>query len=267
MKRRQTQAKRSIFVETPGDPNSNNELAACCSRVGVVNSIFRLNSEVKSHFLVEFKNPESAKEAIRSAYHPGNHFLDGKIRAKGRFLTFSSTADSATKTKKSIYNFKQDTGTTNRESILKQMRNEKTIDEQIKKLFKLNGLSDLSTRLRFLTALQMEEAISGVCHEPQVLPFGSSINGFGRMESDLDMVLVSYGNRTWNGQFKAMELGNPDDMSRYTVRNNLYVLSSLARNWLQGVTEVQPVLNARVPIIKYNHSLTNLECDLSMSNL
>lgn len=252
-------------METPGDSSSNNELAACCSSIGVVNNIFRVNSEVKSHFLVEFKYPESAKDAIRSAYHPGSHFLDGKVRAKGRFLTFSSTNDSATKTKKTTYNFKQDT--TNRESILKQMRNEKTIDDQIIKLFKLNGLSDLSSRLRFLTALQVEEAISGVFHQPLVLPFGSSINGFGRMESDLDMVLVSYGNRTWKGQFKAMELGNPDDMSRYTVRNNLYVISSLARNWLQGVTDVQPVLNARVPIIKYNHTLTNLECDLSMCNL
>ncbi|XP_055326807.1 poly(A) RNA polymerase, mitochondrial-like [Sitodiplosis mosellana] len=266
VRKRQAQAKRSIFIETPGDSNTDNELAACCSQIGPINSIFRLDAEAKSHFLVEFKHPETAKDVIRSAYHPGNHFIDGKVRAKGRFLTFSSTGDSATKPKKINYNFKRETGIINPESILKQMRDEKTIDDQIMKLFKVNRLSDLSSRLRFLTALQIEEAISGVFHEAQVLPFGSSINGFGRMQSDLDMILVSYGNRTWKGQLKSMELGTSEDMARYTVRNNLYVVSTMARHWLQGVSEVQPILNARVPIIKYIHTLTNLECDLSMGN-
>lgn len=265
VKRRQSQAKKSIFIETPGDPNSNNEVAINCSRIGSIQNIFRMDFETKSHILVEFSNASAANEVIRTAYHPGNHFVDGKVHTKGRFFKFNEIID--TKKQHRPINFKLETGITDQETILSEMRAEKSIDDQIIKLYKSNGLSDLSSRLRFFTALQIEEAISGVFHKPVVLPFGSSINGFGRMQSDLDMVLVSNGNRTNRpGQLSSMELGKPDEVTRYTLRNNLYVISSMARHWLQGVTEVAPVLNARVPIIKYFQTLTQLECDLSMGN-
>lgn len=169
-------------------------------------------------------------------------------------------------TAKRPYNIKQESSITNRDGILRAMRAEKSTNDQIMKLYNVNRLSDLSSRLRFLTALQIEEALSGVFHEAKVLPFGSSINGFGRMESDLDMILVSYGNRTYKGQLVSMPLGKQEDVPRLVNRNNLYVLSSIARHWLQGVSEVTPVLNARVPIVKYNQELTHLECDLSMGN-
>lgn len=178
-------------------------------------------------------------------------------------MTFTSTGDSTTKRP---YNIKRELNISNKDGILRAMRTETTTNDQIMKLYKVNRLSELSSRLRFLTALQVEEAISGVFHEAQVLPFGSSINGFGRMESDLDMILVSYGNRNFKSKFVSMPLGKQDDVARLVNRNNLFVLSSIARHWLQGVSEVTPVLNARVPIIKYNHELTYLECDLSMGN-
>lgn len=216
----------------------------------------------KSYFLVEFSNLAVPHEIIRSALHSGNFLVDGKIRSKSRFLSFATKNEPLKKMENIV---KHETNLTNRSSILKAMRN-KTTDDQIMTLYKVNGLSDLSSRLRFLTALQIEEAISGVVYDAQVLPFGSSINGFGRMQSDLDMILTSGGNKTNKSQFISMELGRPDDQARNTVRNNLYVMSSIVRHWLHGVVDVTPVLNARIPIIKYVQSLTGLECDLSMGN-
>lgn len=265
VKRRQAQAKKSIFIETPKDPNSNNEVVGNCSRIGGVQSIFRMDSETKTHFLVEFNTIGAVNEAIRSAHYPGNHFVDGKIHSKGKFFKISEINN--TKKHKPI-NVKLETGIIDEEMILFAMRTQKSIDNQIIELYKSNCLSDLSSRLRFFTALQIEEAISGVFQKPVVLPFGSSINGFGRMQSDLDMVLFSNANRMYRpGQLSSMELGKPDDVARNTLRNNLYVISSMARHWLQGVTEVLPILNARVPIIKFNQTLTKLECDLSMGNM
>lgn len=264
MTKRQAQAKKTIFIETKGDTHSNNEIAVYFSSFSRIQNIFQIDLEYKSQFLVEFADAGAANWAIRNAYHPGNHFVDGKIRTKSRFFTFSASNDVK---KSKPLSLKRETGTTNRETIFQAMRTEKTIDDQILKLFELNRLSDLSSRLRFLTALQIEEAISGIFHQPQVLPFGSSTNGFGRMQSDLDMVLVSNGNRTGKRQLCAMNLGKPDDVPRNTVRNNLYAISSMARHWLHGVNDIQPVLNARVPIIKYTQTLTGLDCDLSMGNL
>lgn len=262
MKHRQAQAKKSVLIESPGDPKSVNQLITSCSKLGRIQTIYRNNVGAKSYFLVEFSNAAVPNEIIRWASHSGNFLVDGKIRSKSRFLSFASKNEPV---KKLVQNVIQDTNLTNRDSILKAMRS-KSPEDQIMTLYKVNGLSDLSQRLRFLTALQIEEAISGVVYDAQVLPFGSSINGFGRMQSDLDMILISGGNKTNKSQFVSLELGRPDDQQRNIVRNNLYVLSSIVRHWLHGVSEVTPVLNARVPIIKYVQNLTGLECDLSMGN-
>lgn len=51
-------------------------------------------------------------------------------------------------------------------------------------------LSDLEVRLRFHTAHYLEQYFSRLFENIKVLPFGSSINGFGRKRCDLDLVLV-----------------------------------------------------------------------------
>lgn len=261
---RQSQAKRSIFVEINNDTNSINELLFYCERNGKVRNIYRKDIDSNAYFLIEYQNASTTNEIIRTAFHSGNHMVDGKIRVRGRFLYFNAKHDSNIKRNRCTY--RRDTSLTEHKSIIKAMRNEKTMDGQIRTLYKSNRLSDFSSRLRFLTALQMEEAISGIIYDAKILPFGSSINGFGTMESDLDMVLVTGCNKMTKSQFSAMELGRPDDAARAHIRNNLYTMSVIARNWLQGVTDVTNVLNARVPIVKYVHALTQLECDLSACN-
>lgn len=261
---RQMQAKRSIFVQVDNDTNSIRELLLHCTRIGKVQNIYRTDRNANAYFLIEFNHPSTANDVIRSSFHSGNHMIDGKVRVHGRFLYFNAKHDTIIKRNPCAY--KRDTSLTNQESIFKAMRNEKTMDQQIMTLYKVNRLSSFSSRLRFLTALQMEEAICGMIHEAKILPFGSSINGFGTMDSDLDMVLVSGCNKSTKSQFSAIELGQPDFTSRAHIRNNLYVMSVIARNWLQGVNDVTNVLHARVPIIKYVQELTQLECDLSACN-
>lgn len=261
---RQSQAKRSVFVETNNDKNSVNELLKHCSRSQKVRNVYRNDIKSNAYFLIEYKRESEAREAIESAFHSGNHKVDGKVRVSGRFLYFNAKNEEIIKQKP--FQYKRDTSITDYTSILKEMRKQTDFDQQIMTLYKVNRLSDFSSRLRFLTALQMEEALSGVIYNPKILPFGSSINGFGTMESDLDMVLVTGCNKSTKSQFSAIELGRVDDAPRAHIRNNLYVMSVIARNWLQGVSEVTNVLNARVPIVKYVQELTQLECDLSACN-
>lgn len=56
-------------------------------------------------------------------------------------------------------------------------------------LHNLTKLNEVGTRLRFLTAKQVEEALTGMFPEASVMPFGSSVNGCGKMGCDLDLVL------------------------------------------------------------------------------
>lgn len=57
------------------------------------------------------------------------------------------------------------------------------------KLYNFTKLNDLGIRLRFLVAQQMEAALTGLFPNVSALPFGSSVNGYGRMGCDLDVVL------------------------------------------------------------------------------
>lgn len=266
MEERQAQAKRSVFIQSQNNAKSTNALADHCAKLGSVRNIFQTNVNGKAYLLVEFDDLAAANGVMQSVHHSGNHLFDGKIYAKGRFLTYTPKKGAEVMETAKVA-IKQETNTTNEEKLFSAMREEASIDDQIRTFYKLNRLSDLSSRLRFLTALQIEDALSGVFHEAQVLPFGSSVNGFGRMQSDLDMILISNGNKVPANDLTALTFGHRDDASRNTIRNNLYVFSSIARHWLHGVTDVTTVLNARVPIIKYFHHLTQLECDVSMGNM
>lgn len=56
-------------------------------------------------------------------------------------------------------------------------------------LYDITKLNDLGTRLRFLTALQIERTICGLFPQVAAYPFGSSVNGYGKLGCDLDLVL------------------------------------------------------------------------------
>jgi poly(A) RNA polymerase, mitochondrial len=63
------------------------------------------------------------------------------------------------------------------------------ISEQISTLYDLTKMGELGTRLRFLTARQLETTLSGAFPYCKALPFGSSVNSFGKAGCDLDLVL------------------------------------------------------------------------------
>jgi poly(A) RNA polymerase len=63
--------------------------------------------------------------------------------------------------------------------------------DQILILHRATSLNDLGSRLRFLTARQIELAVTGLFPQVTVLPFGSSVNGFGKAACDLDLVLLA----------------------------------------------------------------------------
>lgn len=64
------------------------------------------------------------------------------------------------------------------------------ISGQIVNLYEALKLTDIETRLRFHTAHHLEQYFSKLFQNTKILPFGSSLNGFGRKRCDLDLVLV-----------------------------------------------------------------------------
>lgn len=56
-------------------------------------------------------------------------------------------------------------------------------------LHELLTLSDLGQLLRFFICHQIETVFAGLFSNCIVLPFGSTVNGFGKFDCDLDMVM------------------------------------------------------------------------------
>lgn len=69
------------------------------------------------------------------------------------------------------------------------LRHKIEISDQISMLYDSTKLNDVGTRLRFLTAIQIENCLCGMFPNSAVYPFGSSVNGFGKNNCDLDLVL------------------------------------------------------------------------------
>ena len=155
-----------------------------------------------------------------------------------------------------------------------KVRNMTDVSEQMFHVWKMSNMTDTSLRLRFLVCRQLELAVSGMFPHCQVLPFGSSINGFGSCSSDQDMVLDldTLNNREQETKDKAGRLvfqakGTVYGGERAQVQRYCDELGNLIQSFLPGCQNVQKILNARVPLIKYTHELTGLECDLSMSSV
>ncbi|PSN41078.1 Poly(A) RNA polymerase [Blattella germanica] len=137
-------------------------------------------------------------------------------------------------------------------------------------LHQMTCLSDLGSRLRFLTARQIELAVNGLFPKVTVLPFGSSVNSFGKAGCDLDLVLVTDKDEIEDESkncrlvFQAKtSLAN----GRSQVQRHMEMLGDVCQLLLPGCSQVRRILQARVPIIKYHQDLTGIECDLSMTNM
>ncbi|KAG7162053.1 Poly(A) RNA polymerase-like [Homarus americanus] len=104
--------------------------------------------------------------------------------------------------------------------------NNNKISEQIQKVYDGQKLTELGWRLRFLTCRQ---------DNTQRLVFQAK---------------------------KAPSSAN----SRLALQRRMEIISDIIDNFVPGCSQVRKILNARVPIIKYRQNLTDVDCDLTMSN-
>lgn len=65
----------------------------------------------------------------------------------------------------------------------------KTVSDQMQILYKSTALNDVGIRLRFLAARQIETTVSGIFPGAKACIFGSTVNGYGKLGCDLDLIL------------------------------------------------------------------------------
>lgn len=265
---RKEEAGKSIVVQVNSE-KSYPELFRYCSQFGTIKNAFHYKIvEAQNDFILfEFQNTSECEETLSNC-----DFHDDKpgIPTASRFLWFKASASKQTKEtlqQKPPILFSDSTRLVKEESLIELLQSAESIEDQMLVLYRSTHLTDLGTRLRFLAAKQIETALEGMFPEVQAHPFGSSVNGFGKMGCDLDLILQFQPDmRAPSKNRLIFHTRSQMSNSRQQIQRQMETLGDIMHLFLPGIAHVRKILQARVPIIKYNHECLDLEVDLSMGN-
>lgn len=247
----------------------------------------RIPPAIDQFILVEYSNDVEAKQAIEHCT-----FNDPTgICVRSPFLWFRAAQNGTTAIDSKISGKLMVTDgcrPIDYDDINKIMSGAESVTDQMIIHYKLTTLNDLGVRLRFLAARQIEESISGIFPKAEAYIFGSTVNGYGKLGCDLDLILrfnsmdsevdiLMFDSRfqflkNFILQFdstKRLVFHTKKSMSnaRSQLQRNLENLSDIMFTFLPGVSNVRKILQARVPIVRYHHEHLGLEVDLSMNNM
>lgn len=273
---RRLEAQRSIVVQVLSD-KSYPELHAYCSQFGGIERAHHYRiSNYNGNFnyiLVEFQSPDIKDAVLTSSCYSSDYQKQSQenpiIPVQSSFLYFGKG-----KATKLFGNpLLQSINSTHRmgeHQLMDILGSAQNMEDQIQILYNATKLTDVEVRLRFLAALQVEDAVKSMFPHAVAYPFGSSMNGFGRTGCDLDLILrIDCDRDIEKGSQSRLIFHTKEFLSntRLQTQRNIDRIGDILELFLPGIGNVRRILKARIPIVKYNHELLDLEIDLSMSNL
>lgn len=237
-----------------------------CSRFGTVLNCFAYRNKLQAnHCLLEFKSSFAANSALRTIAQAQQNEISSK--SLSHFLVFSPNSKFQIDAEARQNKIPVQRPAVESRELYSFVRRQDSLDEYVLQLYERTRLNELATRLRFMAALQIEAMVSNIFPSAKALPFGSSVNGFGRMGSDLDVVMSFDETPAENDVPLKFSSKEQHGTERYHHLVILQTITTLMEKWTPGVANMQPILNAKVPIIKYRQSFLDLDVDLSVHNL
>lgn len=266
---RRNEAQKSLLVQVNSE-KSFPELFNYCSQFGQIKSAFHYELTEEFNFiLLEFNEASEYEEALKSC-----DFNENKptIPVVSPFVWFkaidtrkSKIIDKA-KTPPKLQH--QETKALEDKALQEILLSAESINDQILILYRLTRLNELGIRMRYLAARQLEIALNGMFPKIQACLFGSSVNGYGKIGCDLDLILRLHEN---SGEISDSRLIYHTKMclpnGRSQTQRQMEAIGDIMHIFLPAINNVRKILNARVPIIKYNHECLDLDIDFSMSNM
>lgn len=259
---------------------SYNDLHAYCSRFGNIASSHYYNVKNGSgpknsnYILVEFEKVTAAAQALHSSTVRESDSLETGTPVRSRFLWLASNKGNKQLKGNStpVELMPGQVAEVDKDYLHKCLLAAESVSAQMQILYDKTHLNDLAVRIRFLAALQIEELFSGIYLDTRVYPFGSSVNGFGKQGSDLDLILKPLRDGRQQSQehsssrlfFHEKELVHG---GREVKKLEITALAQMLAVLAPGVEQVIPIPKARIPIVKYYQALLGLHVDLSLSNM
>ncbi|XP_012171590.1 poly(A) RNA polymerase, mitochondrial isoform X3 [Bombus terrestris] len=155
------------------------------------------------------------------------------------------------------------------DEVRKSLEQVDSVSDQMVSLYNGLKITDLDIRLRFYTAKQMSYYLSMLFPNVQVVPFGSSVNGFGQIGCDLDLLCktIMDHRKVLNDSKRFFSIARKIPLiERDEQKEFLEVVATIMKMCIPGISNIKKILEARVPIIRFSNVYTNMICDLSSTN-
>ncbi|KAJ8395042.1 hypothetical protein AAFF_G00039930 [Aldrovandia affinis] len=260
---RREQAERSVLISCP-PKISEKKFLKHLSRHGNINNFFFYES-FGIYAVVEFSEKDgiaSLQEAtsITSVSH------EATVPFKTRLLSLKANESNS---QPPVQCLQQTPIGVNK--LVQKLSREDSIDQQSYSLMEEYQLTEENICLRFLVCSLLKDIAAAYFPECIIRPFGSSVNGFGKLGCDLDMFLdldaISGRNIKQAGDGFSLEYQMKRTSSeRAATQSILAVIGECVDQFAPGCAGVQKILNARCPLVRFAHQPSGFQCDLTANN-
>ncbi|MED6248396.1 hypothetical protein ATANTOWER_032830 [Ataeniobius toweri] len=264
---RQEQAEKSVLISCPSRTSEKRFLKFLSN-----------HGDIKKHFfyesygmyaVVEFASRDNVVSLLESAAIPGvSH--ESVVPFKSRLLSLRNHSSVDSPTQQSGLPCQPQT-TAPISELIQRLSREESVDDQINSLTEAYQLTEENSRLRFLVCSLLKDIAAAYFPECTIRPFGSSVNGFGKLGCDLDMFLDLDSISGWNVKMPKSGLSLEYQMKRtnserHVTQSILSVIGECVDHFGPGCVGVQKILNARCPLVRFAHQPSGFQCDLTANN-
>ncbi|KAM3860399.1 poly(A) RNA polymerase, mitochondrial [Diretmus argenteus] len=264
---RREQAERSVLISCQSQTNEKKFLKYL-TKHGDVKKCFFYES-YGTYAVVEFASQDSIASLHDAAAIPSiNH--ESMVPFKSRLLSVRSHGPvDPTSYQAGRLNQPQTTIPIN--DLIQRLSKQESIDQQIVSLTEAYQLTEENIRLRYLVCSLLKDIAAAYFPECTIRPFGSSVNGFGKLGCDLDMFLdldsISGRNMKMPKAGLALEYQmKRANSERAVTQSILSVIGECVDQFGPGCVGVQKILNARCPLVRFAHQPSGFQCDLTANN-
>ncbi|XP_061569125.1 poly(A) RNA polymerase, mitochondrial [Cololabis saira] len=267
LKERQEQAEKSVLISCQPRTNQKRFLKYLSTHGDVKKCFFYESYGV--YAVVEFASRDGVASLLQAAAIPSvSH--ESMVPFKSRLLSLRNVSSAESPGQQSDVQYQPQIPVPINELIQRLSRQE-TVDQQITSLTEAYQLTEENSRLRFLVCSLLKDIAAAYFPECTIRPFGSSVNGFGKLGCDLDMFLDLDGIGGRNvkmppsGLFLEFQVKRANS-ERAVTQSVLSVIGECVDQFGPGCVGVQKILNARCPLVRFAHQPSGFQCDLTANN-
>ncbi|XP_036098381.1 poly(A) RNA polymerase, mitochondrial isoform X2 [Molossus molossus] len=266
-KERREQAQRTILILCP-NKISEKKFLKYLSQHGPINNHFFFES-FGLYAVVEFCQKESVASLQSVTRTPGTG-TEAALPFRSRFFNLKLKNPSNQTSEQSCIPCSNQSPPSSKK-LFELLCDAESIDDQLNTLLKEFQLTEENTKLRHLTCSLIEDIAAAYFPDCAVRPFGSSVNGFGKLGCDLDMFLDldeigKFSTHKTSGNFLMEFQVKNVPSERIATQKILSVIGECLDHFGPGCVGVQKILNARCPLVRFSHQASGFQCDLTTNN-